>query len=137
MDGQGKKILVAEDYANNRNLLALLLEQEQYEVHLVADGYEALERMFKEGVPIGLTPKHTTGGWQGGHTVPPNPPHYGVIQSQLERHKGRKALDYEPVGPVPMMNDGSRVYLSRPLRIVGAKWPHWTGNEMIIPPITS
>jgi CheY-like chemotaxis protein len=47
MDGQGKKILVAEDYANNRNLLALLLEQEQYEVHLVADGYEALERMFK------------------------------------------------------------------------------------------
>jgi predicted membrane-bound spermidine synthase len=27
--------------------------------------------------------------------------------------------------------------LFRPLRIVGEKWPHWTGNEMIIPPITS
>jgi two-component system, chemotaxis family, chemotaxis protein CheY len=46
MDGQGKKILVAEDYASNRNLLAYLLEQAQYEVHIVEDGYEALERMF-------------------------------------------------------------------------------------------
>jgi CheY-like chemotaxis protein len=47
MDGQGKKILVAEDYASNRNLLALLLEQAQYEVHPVADGHEALDHMLK------------------------------------------------------------------------------------------
>jgi len=90
MDGQGKKILVAEDYANNRNLLALLLEQEQYEVHLVADGYEALERMFKEGVSIGLTPKHTTGGWQGGHTVPPNPPHLWGHSESTREAQGEK-----------------------------------------------
>ena len=53
MDGQGKTILVAEDHASNRNLLALLLEHAQYEVHPSADGYEALERMFK-GVHYGL-----------------------------------------------------------------------------------
>src|SRR5512147_785757 len=46
MEGRGKKVLVAEDYVSNRNLLACLLEQAQYEVHLAGDGYEALERMF-------------------------------------------------------------------------------------------
>ncbi len=46
MDGRGKKVLVAEDYVSNRNLLTCLLEQAQYEVHLAGDGYEALERMF-------------------------------------------------------------------------------------------
>jgi two-component system, chemotaxis family, chemotaxis protein CheY len=47
MDGRGKTILVAEDDESNRNLLALLLQQEQYEVHLAADGYEALDCMLK------------------------------------------------------------------------------------------
>ena len=47
MDGQGKTILVAEDYESNRNLLALLLKQAQYEVHIAVDAYEALEYMFK------------------------------------------------------------------------------------------
>ena len=46
MEGRGKTVLVAEDYVSNRNLLARLLEQAQYEVHLAGDGYEALERMF-------------------------------------------------------------------------------------------
>src|SRR4249919_2340566 len=46
MEGRGKKVLVAEDYVSNRNLLACLLEQAQYEVHLAGDGYEAVERMF-------------------------------------------------------------------------------------------
>jgi CheY-like chemotaxis protein len=47
MDGQGKRILVAEDYESNRKLLACLLEQAQYEVHLAGDGYEALGLMRK------------------------------------------------------------------------------------------
>ena len=46
MEGRGKKVLVAEDYVSNRNLLACLLEQAQYEVHRAGDGYEAFERMF-------------------------------------------------------------------------------------------
>jgi CheY-like chemotaxis protein len=48
MDGRGKKILVAEDNVSNRNLLAYLLEQAQYEVHLAGDGHDALERMINE-----------------------------------------------------------------------------------------
>ena len=47
MDGQGRKILVAEDYVSHQNLLAYLLEQAQYEVHVSADGYEALEHMLR------------------------------------------------------------------------------------------
>jgi len=47
MDGQGKRILVAEDHQSNRNLLAFLLEQAQYEVHLATDGCEALGWMLK------------------------------------------------------------------------------------------
>ena len=48
MDAHGIKIFVAEDHESNRNLLALLIEHAQYEVHLAADGYEVLDRMFKE-----------------------------------------------------------------------------------------
>jgi two-component system, chemotaxis family, chemotaxis protein CheY len=48
MDGQRKKILVVEDYVSHQNLLAYLLEQAQYEVHLAEDGYEALEHMFSD-----------------------------------------------------------------------------------------
>lgn len=46
MDSHEKTILVAEDDESNRNLLALLLEQAQYEVRLAPDGYEALHHMF-------------------------------------------------------------------------------------------
>jgi two-component system chemotaxis response regulator CheY len=45
MDGQSKKVLVAEDCECIRKLLACLLEQAQYEVHLAGDGYEALGLM--------------------------------------------------------------------------------------------
>ena len=66
--------------------------------------------------------------WKGARTVPPNPPHlWGRLEST-------RAVQGETGS---YMNDGSRVFLSRPLWIVGAKWPHWMGNEMIIPPITS
>jgi hypothetical protein len=67
---------------------------------------------IREDVPLGLTPKHTqlvVG--KGARTVSAEPTD-GVVRSQPERYKGRQA---------PMMNDGSRVFLSRPLRIVGAK----------------
>ena len=47
MDGYGKRILVAEDCEGLRTLLGCLLEQEQYEVHLAGDGYEALGLMRK------------------------------------------------------------------------------------------
>ena len=50
MECRGKKVLVAEDYVSNRNLLACLLEQAQYEVHLAGDGYEALEPHVQWGV---------------------------------------------------------------------------------------
>lgn len=46
MDGHGKTILVAEDHESNRKLLALLLEQAQYAVHLAADGHASLDRML-------------------------------------------------------------------------------------------
>ena len=55
MDGHGIKILVAEDDESTRNLLTLQLEQEQYEVHLAADGYDALEYMFKRVVDVVIT----------------------------------------------------------------------------------
>lgn len=55
MDGQGKKILVAEDDESNRNLLALLLEQAQYEVYLATDGYEALQHMSKGVFDVVIT----------------------------------------------------------------------------------
>jgi CheY-like chemotaxis protein len=58
MDGHGVRILVAEDHESNRNLLALLLEQAQYEVHLAADGYEALGCMFKRVFDVVVTDWH-------------------------------------------------------------------------------
>ena len=58
MDGRGIKILVAEDHEGTRNLLALLLEQAQYEVHLAVDGYEALDRMFKVLFDVVITDWH-------------------------------------------------------------------------------
>ena len=58
MNGLTTKILVAEDDESNRNLLAVLLEQAQYEVHLAADGYEALECMFKGGADVVVTDWH-------------------------------------------------------------------------------
>jgi CheY-like chemotaxis protein len=55
MDGHDVKILVAEDHESNRNLLALMLKQAQYEVHVAADGYEALNHMLKEGFDAVIT----------------------------------------------------------------------------------
>ncbi len=45
---------------------------------------------LKEDVPIGLTPKHTTGGRQGGHTVPPNPPHLLGHSESTREAQGEK-----------------------------------------------
>ena len=58
MDGHGIKILVAEDHESNRKLLAHLLKHAQYEAHLAADGYEALERMSKGVFDVVVTDWH-------------------------------------------------------------------------------
>lgn len=58
MDGHVITILIAEDDESNRNLLALLLEQAEYEVHRAADGYEALECMFHGVVDAVVTDWH-------------------------------------------------------------------------------
>jgi len=47
----------------------------------------------REDVPLGLTPKLTTGRRQGARAVPPNPPHLWGHSESLERHKGRKGPD--------------------------------------------
>ena len=58
MDVHNTRILVAEDGESNRNLLARLLEQAQYEVYLAADGHEALQYMFREVVDVVVTDWH-------------------------------------------------------------------------------
>jgi CheY-like chemotaxis protein len=58
MDVHDTKILVSEDDEANRNQLAHLLEQAQYEVHLAADGHEALEFMFRGVVDVVVTDWH-------------------------------------------------------------------------------
>ena len=58
MDVHDTKILVAEDDESNRNQVAHLLEQAQYEVHLAADGHEALEFMFRGVVDVVVTDWH-------------------------------------------------------------------------------
>jgi CheY-like chemotaxis protein len=47
MDGHGKTILVVDDNESNRKLLALLLDNAHYDVHLAADGCEAVDAMLK------------------------------------------------------------------------------------------
>jgi len=51
MDGKGKTILVAEDHGSNLKLLALLLEQAQYDIHLAADGVEAVDDIARNPTP--------------------------------------------------------------------------------------
>jgi CheY-like chemotaxis protein len=58
MDVHNTRILVAEDGESNRNLLARLLEQAQYEIYLAADGHEALQYMFREVVDVVVTDWH-------------------------------------------------------------------------------
>lgn len=58
MDVHDTKILVAEYDESDRNLLARLLEQAQYKVHLAADGREALKYMFREVVDVVVTDWH-------------------------------------------------------------------------------
>ncbi|HLZ33322.1 MAG TPA: response regulator [Nitrospira sp.] len=55
MNGHRKTILIAEDHESNRTLLALLLEQAEYDVHLAADGIEALEEMTRTAFDAVIT----------------------------------------------------------------------------------
>lgn len=43
-----KRVLVAEDYADSREMLKFLLEADGYEVLEAADGYEAVEKAVEE-----------------------------------------------------------------------------------------
>ncbi len=55
MNDRHKTILIAEDHESNRQLLALLLEQAEYDVRLAADGLEALEEMKKTAFDAVIT----------------------------------------------------------------------------------
>ena len=58
MDGHGIKVLVAGDDESTRSRPALLLEQAECEVHLAADGYDALKPMFKGVIDVVMTDWH-------------------------------------------------------------------------------
>ena len=47
MDGYGKRVLIAEDEESVRHLLAVVLEEAGYTVHVAEDGMEALAEMKK------------------------------------------------------------------------------------------
>ena len=47
MDGYGKRVLIAEDDEDARNLLIMVLEKSGYGVYAVLDGRQALEEMKK------------------------------------------------------------------------------------------
>jgi two-component system, chemotaxis family, chemotaxis protein CheY len=58
MDGYGKRVLVVEDNEDARQLLGYLLEQENYNVHLAADGLQALQEMKKRHFDAVLSDYH-------------------------------------------------------------------------------
>ena len=95
MDAQGKTILGAEDHASNRKLLALLLEQAQYEVHLAADGVERL------GERSSYRRHVDTPGRFGSVSNCSRPVQYGtrrrdtVCAARQERRAAWKAMDCE------------------------------------------
>ena len=55
MDGYGKRVLVVDDDDEARQFLAGLLQQAKYNVHLAADGLEALHEMKKRHFDAVLT----------------------------------------------------------------------------------
>lgn len=58
MDGYGKRVLVVDDDDDVRQLLSHLLEQADYNVHLAADGLEALHEMKKRHFDAVVTDYH-------------------------------------------------------------------------------
>jgi len=58
MDGYGKRVLVVDDDEEARQFLTGLLEDANYNVHLAADGLEALHEMKKRHFDAVLTDYH-------------------------------------------------------------------------------
>lgn len=58
MDGYGKRVLIAEDDENARNLLILVLEKAGYSVYVASDGRQALEEMKKRRFDAVVTDHH-------------------------------------------------------------------------------
>ncbi len=61
MNGYGKRVLVAEDDDQSRDLLASLLVQAGYIVHTARDGAEALEELQRRRFDVVLTDYHMPG----------------------------------------------------------------------------
>lgn len=58
MDGYGKRVLIAEDDEDARNLLILVMEKARYSVYVALDGRQALEEMKKRRFDVVVTDHH-------------------------------------------------------------------------------
>ena len=58
MDGYGKRVLIAEDDEDARNLLILVLEKAGYSVYVALDGRQALEEIGKRRFDVVVTDHH-------------------------------------------------------------------------------
>ncbi|HXF93250.1 MAG TPA: response regulator [Nitrospiraceae bacterium] len=58
MDGYGKRVLVVEDDADSRQVLALLLIQAGYSVYEACDGLEAMNEMKRRRFDVVVTDYH-------------------------------------------------------------------------------
>jgi CheY-like chemotaxis protein len=58
MDGYGKRVLVAEDDEDARNLLSMVLEKAGYIVYMAQDGRQALEEIKKRRFDVVVADHH-------------------------------------------------------------------------------
>jgi len=58
VDGYGKRVLIAEDDEDARNLLIMVLEKSGYSVRAALDGRQALEEMKKRRFDVVVTDHH-------------------------------------------------------------------------------
>lgn len=58
MDGYGKRVLIAVNDEDARNLLTLVLEKSGYSVNAALDGLQALEEMKKRRFDVVVTDHH-------------------------------------------------------------------------------
>jgi two-component system chemotaxis response regulator CheY len=58
MEGYGKRVLIAQDDEDARNLLSMVLGKEGYSVHTAPDGQHALEEMKKRRFDVVIADHH-------------------------------------------------------------------------------
>jgi len=58
MEGYGKRVLIAQDDEDARNLLSMVLGKEGYSVHTAPDGQHALEKMKKRRFDVVIADHH-------------------------------------------------------------------------------